>query len=258
MTRVLLTATFIIALLPLQAGAQDHDHHSTTEHHTVDQEQVSNSICPVTADEPIDPTIFVEHEGKRVYFCCNRCRKQFIEDPEAYIAGLPQFTSEEQSHSHKTDHGPTGQLSAKDRVIRFAGKFHPVAVHFPIALLIAALFSELLGSIFPIRRFREAARVLVNLGAPMAAFAAVLGWATGLFATYPGELEKVLSTHRWLGTSTAILALVTLALLETYWRKQNPRLRGLYLVALVFTAFLVGSTGHFGGTLIHGTEHFTW
>jgi uncharacterized membrane protein len=258
MTRVLLTATFILALLPLQARAQEHDNHGTAEHHTADQEQVSNSICPVTTDEPIDPTIFVEYDGKRVYFCCNRCRKQFIEDPEAYVAGLPQFIGEEQAHSHETDHGLIDQLSTKNRVIRFAGKFHPVTVHFPIALLIAALFSELLGSIFPIQRFREAARVLVNLGAPMAAFAAALGWATGLFATYPGELEKVLSTHRWLGSATAVLALTTLAFLELYWRKQDQGLRTAYLVALTLTALFVGITGHFGGTLIHGTEHFKW
>ena len=258
MVRVLLTATIFFALLPLQVGAQEHDHGAHKEQTAVGHDQVPNPLCPVTVDEPIDPTIFVEYEGKQVYFCCNRCRKQFLENPEAYVGNLPQTGNETETHSHENDHGPSENLSSKDRLIRFAGKFHPVTVHFPIALLIAALFSEILGAIFPHRRFREAARVLVNLGAPMAVIAASLGWATGLFAKYPGELEQVLSTHRLLGTSTAILALTTLILLESYWRKQTSSLRSAYLAALVLTALLVGITGHFGGTLIHGTEHFTW
>ena len=258
MIRILLTATFLLALLPMQAGAQDHDHGAHDIQAEVEHDPVPNTLCPVTVDEPIDPTISVEHEGKRIYFCCNRCRKQFLENPEAYVGNLPQSGNGTDVHSHEKDHGSSEILSSKDRFIRFAGKFHPVTIHFPIALLIAALFSEILGALFPVKRFREAARVLVTLGAPMAAIAAALGWATGLFAKYPGELEQVLSTHRLLGTSTAILALTTLILLESYWRKQTSGLRSAYLAALVLTALLVGITGHFGGTLIHGTEHFTW
>ena len=258
MIRILLTAIFLLALLPMQAGAQEHDHGSHDEQAEVEHDPVPNTICPVTVDEPIDTTIFVEHEGKRVYFCCNRCRKQFLENPEDYAGNLTQAGNEAQGHSHEKDHGPSEILSSTDRLIRFVGKFHPVAVHFPIALLIAALFSEILGALFPVKRFQEAARVLVALGAPMAAIAAALGWATGLFAKYPGELEQVLTTHRLLGTSTAILALTTLVLLESYLRKQSSNLRTAYLAALVLTALLVGITGHFGGTLIYGTEHFTW
>jgi len=271
MIRILLTATLFLALLPVGAGAQDHAHNADEEHSSgghdqhlegdqpsAGNDQVTNSFCPVTVDEPIDPTIFVEHEGQRIYFCCNRCRKQFLENPEAYVANLPDFDNGAAGHSHEEDHGPAEGISTRDRLIRFAGKFHPVVVHFPIGLLIAALFSEIFGAVFPIRRFREAARVLVNLGAPMAAIAAALGWAAGRFAKYPGELEQVLSTHRWFGISTAVLALTTLALLELFWRKQDPGLRRAYLAALVLTALFVGITGHLGGTLIHGTEHFTW
>mgnify|MGYP001825921336 CR=1 FL=1 len=270
MIRILLTASFILAFLPLPAGAQGHAHNSGEEHTSgghdnnpvegqpsASNDEVTNPLCPVTVDEPSDPAIFLEHEGKRVYFGCIRCRKQFLEDPEAYVANLPQFDSEPEAHSHEEDHAPNS-ISTNDRLIRFAGKFHPVVVHFPIGLLIAALFSEILGAVYPILRFREAARVLVNLGAPMAALAAALGWATGQFANYPGELEQVLSTHGLFGISAAVLALTTLALLELYWRKQGTGLRVAYLSALVLTALIVGVTGHLGGTLIHGTEHFTW
>ena len=47
-------------------------------------------ICPVMG-QPVDPNVFVEYEGKKVYFCCEDCKAQFQENPEKYIAELPQF-----------------------------------------------------------------------------------------------------------------------------------------------------------------------
>jgi YHS domain-containing protein len=40
---------------------------------------------------PINKDIFVEYEGKKVYFCCPECKGKFNADPEKYIAKLPQF-----------------------------------------------------------------------------------------------------------------------------------------------------------------------
>lgn len=48
------------------------------------------TICPVS-DKPIDPTKSVEHEGKKVYFCCGNCPKAFTADPAKYLDKLPQF-----------------------------------------------------------------------------------------------------------------------------------------------------------------------
>ncbi len=46
--------------------------------------------CPIM-DAPIDKNIFVEYKGKKVYFCCKGCETKFMQDPEKYIAKLPQF-----------------------------------------------------------------------------------------------------------------------------------------------------------------------
>ncbi len=46
--------------------------------------------CPIMG-EPIDKNIFIEYEGKKVYFCCKACETKFKENPEMYIAKLPQF-----------------------------------------------------------------------------------------------------------------------------------------------------------------------
>ena len=40
----------------------------------------------------IDKTIFVEYQGKKVYFCCEPCTGKFNAEPEKYLAKLPQFS----------------------------------------------------------------------------------------------------------------------------------------------------------------------
>lgn len=53
--------------------------------------QVAEQInCPVMGG-PIDKSIFVEYQGKKVYFCCKSCVETFKANPEKYLAKLPQF-----------------------------------------------------------------------------------------------------------------------------------------------------------------------
>jgi YHS domain-containing protein len=40
--------------------------------------------CPVLGN-PIDSKVFVDYQGKRVYFCCAGCIDQFRSDPEKYL-----------------------------------------------------------------------------------------------------------------------------------------------------------------------------
>ncbi|MBN2589446.1 MAG: YHS domain-containing protein [Sedimentisphaerales bacterium] len=44
---------------------------------------------------PINTDIFVEYEGKKVYFCCTSCKADFLDNPDKYIADLPQFKEQE-------------------------------------------------------------------------------------------------------------------------------------------------------------------
>lgn len=52
------------------------------------------TMCPVS-NKPINPEVSVEHDGKKVYFCCEGCPKAYEADPEKYTAKLPQFQKEE-------------------------------------------------------------------------------------------------------------------------------------------------------------------
>ena len=41
--------------------------------------------CPVMKGEAIDPNLYVDVNGKRIYVCCPGCLTQVTADPEKYI-----------------------------------------------------------------------------------------------------------------------------------------------------------------------------
>ena len=49
--------------------------------------KIEQKICPVMGGK-IDPTVFTEHKGRKVYFCCKACIDTFKADPEKYLAKL--------------------------------------------------------------------------------------------------------------------------------------------------------------------------
>ncbi len=51
---------------------------------------VEQTTCPVMGGA-VDKNVFVEYQGKKVYFCCPQCKEQFEKNPEKYISKLPQF-----------------------------------------------------------------------------------------------------------------------------------------------------------------------
>lgn len=47
-----------------------------------------NDVCPV-ADKPVDPAHTIEHEGRRIGFCCGKCKAAFQKEPARFLAKLP-------------------------------------------------------------------------------------------------------------------------------------------------------------------------
>jgi len=47
----------------------------------------AQATCPVMG-AAINKNIYVDYNGKRVYFCCNGCPEAFKKDPEKYIKKL--------------------------------------------------------------------------------------------------------------------------------------------------------------------------
>ena len=48
-----------------------------------------NEMCPVATDKAVDPAQFVDHDGRRIAFCCAKCKAAFQKDPAKYLANLP-------------------------------------------------------------------------------------------------------------------------------------------------------------------------
>src|SRR5256885_157855 len=131
-------------------------------------------------DQPAKASLFVDHEGKRIYFCCNKCPEKFKRDPQKYLASLsPTFNSS--PALIKPTGSAVGGLSSP--MWQLAGRLHVVVVHFPIALILLAGMMELTRFRKP--RMSDAAYLCLMLGALAAVVAAALGWidAANLYTT---------------------------------------------------------------------------
>jgi len=47
------------------------------------------TVCPVLAGN-IDKNIYVDYQGKRIYFCCQGCDVEFKNNPEKYMKKLKE------------------------------------------------------------------------------------------------------------------------------------------------------------------------
>ena len=230
-----------------------------------DQAASPQTECPVMIGTKIDPSIYTDYQGKRVFFCCQFCRQTFPKNPEKYLDKLPQFSignpgaqdTAEAGHEHDDADGDPHGLA---RVIRFAGRFHPIAVHFPIALIVAAAVAELLGVFANTGKslFLNASRFTIIVGALGGIIAMGLGWATGASANYPPDFSLTFDLHRWMGTAATLTIVVCAVLCELSYRRGNAAVRSGYRVALGLSVILICLTGYFGGTLVYGLNHYTW
>jgi YHS domain-containing protein len=42
------------------------------------------ALCPVTGMKA-DKSVFVTHNGKKIHFCCAKCKEPFANNPEKYL-----------------------------------------------------------------------------------------------------------------------------------------------------------------------------
>jgi uncharacterized membrane protein/mono/diheme cytochrome c family protein len=144
-----------------------------------------------------------------------------------------------------------GSTKPRPSTLELIGRFHPTTVHFPIALLLAALPAALWARWRKSAAWATCADYCTALGALGAVVASALGWCAheaGAGALQPVTLER----HEWSGFIAAFLALVTLC--ASAARRRGRKFGRWYLPLLTATCVVVSVAGHFGGILVWGED----
>ena len=144
---------------------------------------------------------------------------------------------------------PDGNERAQ--LFQFIGRFHPLAVHLPIALLMVVPLLEFAGRNRHFPYLLPAADFLLGVATFGAIAAASLGWCLARSGGYSGSL---VTQHMWGGVFVAAAA-------GLCWILRAHSIAGgsirPYVAALVATVVLVSFTGYRGGQLSQGENHLT-
>jgi uncharacterized membrane protein len=171
--------------------------------------------------------------------------------PGVTVSADPAVAHEQMGEMMEEMAKDRSKMSPFERLLDWLGRLHPMVVHFPIAVVPAALFTAIVGR----RRaaFDAPVRFLVVAGGILAPIAALLGWFDAGLAVAADD--GLLRPHRWLGTAIGLLA-AGFALWA--WRKPE-RVRGnamIFGLAVITAAIIV--QGWFGGAMVHGIDHMNW
>ncbi|MEO0793835.1 MAG: c-type cytochrome domain-containing protein [Verrucomicrobiota bacterium] len=134
------------------------------------------------------------------------------------------------------------------------GRFHPIVLHFPIALILLAALFELCRPFRFGKSLQPATSIIWFLAALSAVFAAIFGWFLASGGEYSGDL---LERHRWLGTIVAGLAVVCWSLKWLSTKRESRSLTLGYYSLVIITVVLLTVASHDGGSMTHGKGFLT-
>ena len=141
------------------------------------------------------------------------------------------------------------------RELLWFGRFHLLAIHFPIALIIAAAIGEFWSAWRRSTVYLQSVSFCVRLAAIAALPTVALGWRYAAAGNGAGYLP-LLTVHRWLdsATGTCIIAAAICCELD---RRRAGRCR-LFQVLLTLGVVLTVVTAHLGALVVHGLDFFAW
>ena len=138
--------------------------------------------------------------------------------------------------------------------------WHPLVVHFPIALILVAALATVVWSVRGTSFWRRYALLLFTLGMGGAVFAYKTGEAMEEQSEGSPIVEELVGLHEDLALYTLVVTGVTLAAMAglSWWLERRTALQdplaarlALALAALA-AAVLVAWTAHVGGTMVWG------
>jgi len=137
--------------------------------------------------------------------------------------------------------------AAAPAVLQYVGRFHILALHAPVGVLVVALVAEA----FTLTKHREQADIVVGFTLPLLVLTGVAAVVLGLALAH-GETEhplKLLTKHRNFTVSGIVLA--GAAGIAFPYRRG----RAVHRALLLASAAVLSIGAHFGGSLTHGSDY---
>ena len=123
-------------------------------------------------------------------------------------------------------------------LVAWLGRWHPLVLHFPIVLLLVAVYLGIRGKDIP--------KSLLVVATIATLVTAISGFFLGTENSPKGDL---LTWHEWLGVTLALVVVLW------YWLEGMKLGKKVYAKALqILIVLLVGFTGHYGGLVTHGED----
>jgi hypothetical protein len=132
---------------------------------------------------------------------------------------------------------------------QFLGRFHPLAVHIPIGLIVLVPVLEIAGKFRP--ALREASSFVLSLACAASLGSLVLGY---LLAHGSGDTGVTLMRHMWGGIALSIILLLCLLTHPAWATGSHPR---VYPALLCVAMLALAWTAHMGGSITHGDDYLT-
>jgi uncharacterized membrane protein len=133
--------------------------------------------------------------------------------------------------------------------ISIIGRFHPVLVHLPIGIFVAAILLSALSMVEQYKFLKDSTRIILGIGLITAVLSMVSGYVLSLEGS---NSEADVEIHQWtaIGMTLIYAAYFFFSPLITNHKYPN-------LIALLILLGSLVLTGHQGGSLTHG-ENFLW
>lgn len=125
--------------------------------------------------------------------------------------------------------------------------FHPLVVHFPVALWLTSFLFDLLHARTKARFFLTASTYLIGLGLIGATVSIVTGFVDYIPLVAEGVGQAFVDQHRVHSVLAYASTLVYLGIFLVRWRR--PMSGTVYLGSAFLGAALIAITGYFGGEI---------
>jgi uncharacterized membrane protein len=133
-------------------------------------------------------------------------------------------------------------------MIEFLGHFHPVLVHLPIGVLLVAILLLWLSGKEKYKGVRQVVAPILLVGSVAAIVACITGYLLSISDDYD---QSLVNWHMWMAIGVVLVSLIL------YTKEVNPTVEVSTKLLSIVLFILIIITGHFGGTLTHGSDYLS-